>query len=191
MKLSGTLIKILSSQMIKESWANGVAHNIGQALCYYVSPSSGCLIACSTIQSLLNDEWQLPEIQQAIRDLNLTMNNRIDTIDNNLGFPPKLEDIKDNYYLPYVPTEPEAEQKKIDSYSSEALDNVISAEVLFPKGDILIPAKVISREHDPDGILIGARPHNPILDTCIYNVEFPDGHVQSYSANIIVKIIVK
>lgn len=74
----------------------------------------------------------------------------------------------------------------MDSYSSEAYDNLISAEVLLP--DIL-SANVISREHDLDDILIGARHPNPILDTCIYNVEFPDGHVESYSANIIAKNI--
>ncbi len=30
---------------------------------------------------------------------------------------------------------------------------------------------------------------NPILDTHMYNMEFPDGHMKSYSANVIAENI--
>jgi hypothetical protein len=51
-------------------------------------------------------------------------------------------------YLVYEPVEEEATQPELDEVTPEALDSLISAEVLLPKGDILIPAKVISRKQD-------------------------------------------
>jgi hypothetical protein len=41
------------------------------------------------------------------------------------------------------------------------------------------------RKRDRDGNLIGKANHNPILDTRLYTVEFPDGKEAEYSANII------
>jgi hypothetical protein len=71
----------------------------------------------------------------------------------------------------------------MDSYTPETFDNLISAKVLLPKGDVLVPAKVISRKCDLEGRPIGNMHGNPMLDTWIYNVEFPDGQVKSYSTN--------
>jgi hypothetical protein len=49
----------------------------------------------------------------------------------------------------------------------------------------LTKAKVISRKRDADGNLVGHRHHNPILDTREYEVEFPDGAVDTFMANLI------
>ena len=49
--------------------------------------------------------------------------------------------------------------------------------------------KVISRKRDADGKVIGKSNSNPILDTRIYQVKFPDGAVAEYSANIIAENI--
>ncbi len=97
---------------------------------------------------------------------------------------PELAEGEENY-LEYEPIEPEATQQDIDEVTPEVLDSLISAEVLLLKGDVLLPAKVIARKRDAEGNLIGRENVNPILDTRIYDVQFPDGHVESYSANII------
>jgi hypothetical protein len=41
------------------------------------------------------------------------------------------------------------------------------------------------RKHDNEGNLIGCSNANPILDTCVFEVQFPDGHIAEYSANIL------
>jgi hypothetical protein len=45
----------------------GVAHRVGQALCYFILPESGIPIAQSTIQPLTQDEWKLESIKQDVR----------------------------------------------------------------------------------------------------------------------------
>ena len=49
--------------------------------------------------------------------------------------------------------------------------------------------KVKSRKRDSDGNPIGRSNSNPILDTRVYQVEFPDGDVAEYTANVIAENI--
>ena len=46
-------------------------------------------------------------------------------------------------------------------------------------------AKVIRRSIGPDGKIVGAFNENPMLNTLVYDVEFPDGTVKQYAANVI------
>ena len=46
-------------------------------------------------------------------------------------------------------------------------------------------AKVSKRVRDANGRLIGSHDDNPMLNTSLYEVEFPDGAVKQYAANII------
>jgi hypothetical protein len=46
---------------------------------------------------------------------------------------------------------------------------------------------VIKRSRDGDGLWTGCRNSNPILDTRQYEVEFFDGSVDTYTANVIVE----
>ena len=50
-------------------------------------------------------------------------------------------------------------------------------------------AKVKCRSKDGDGEIIGIYDNNPILNTMVYDVEFPDGEVREYSANTIAENI--
>ena len=66
-----------------------------------------------------------------------------------------------------------------------AYDKLIHMELMLPQGDRLVPAKVIGRTIDPTGRTVGTYNDNPIINTCVYDVEFPDGEVKEYSANVI------
>ena len=46
-------------------------------------------------------------------------------------------------------------------------------------------ARVIGRLVDPEGCTVGTYNDNPILNTLVYDVSFPDGEVKEYSANVI------
>ena len=56
---------------------------------------------------------------------------------------------------------------------------------MLPKGDTLVTGKVKSRKRGVDGELIGRSHQQPILDTRLYEVEFPEGEVNTYTANVI------
>ena len=50
-------------------------------------------------------------------------------------------------------------------------------------------AKVVSRVKDNAGNIVGSYHNNPILDTRVYDIMFPDGAVSQYAANVIVEYI--
>ena len=66
------------------------------------------------------------------------------------------------------------------------LDMYLNMEVLLPQdGEHERAAKVVERSKDDRGNIKGSSNDNPILNTRVYNVMFPDGAVQQYGANVI------
>ena len=70
---------------------------------------------------------------------------------------------------------------------STAFDKFLGVYVTLPgdDGESRVLARVKDRKRDHDGALIGKTHSNPILNTSVYNVETPDGHLQEYNANVI------
>jgi hypothetical protein len=64
-------------------------------------------------------------------------------------------------------------------------DHLIHSEVRLPQRDHMKSATVKGRSLNEKGELIGTYNSNPILNTLVYDVEFPDGEIKEYSANII------
>ena len=64
-------------------------------------------------------------------------------------------------------------------------DYWIHAEVSLPQGEKMRSAKVVGRSKDSDGNISGTYDDNPHLNTMTYDVEFPDGEVREYAANVI------
>ena len=54
-------------------------------------------------------------------------------------------------------------------------------------GDKMQTGKVVVHKRGPDGEVKGVANTNPILDTRTYDVEFPNGEITEYSANVIAK----
>ena len=66
---------------------------------------------------------------------------------------------------------------------------LISAKVLLPHEGKVQKGKVIGRSYNDDGNLLGEYNTNPLLNSIIYNVEFPDRQLREYSASTIAQII--
>ena len=64
-------------------------------------------------------------------------------------------------------------------------DTLIHSEVLLSHGEDFQMAKVLRRSVNPEGRVIGNTNDNPLLNTLMYDVEFPDGNIKKYAANII------
>ena len=72
----------------------------------------------------------------------------------------------------------------VDEYADYAA--YINSEVLLPQdGEHMRAARVIGTVLDDDGREKGRYDPNPILDTRVYEVMFPDGAVEQYAANLI------
>ena len=66
-----------------------------------------------------------------------------------------------------------------------AYDKILHAEVCLQKGDNMAVGKVTNRAIRPNGGVAGTYDDNPHLNTMIYEVEFPDGELKEYAANVI------
>ena len=64
-------------------------------------------------------------------------------------------------------------------------DKIINAEVMIQNGDEMGMGKVTRRSLYADGRTTGTYHDNPFLNTITYDVEFPNGQVKEYGANII------
>lgn len=69
-------------------------------------------------------------------------------------------------------------------------DTLINAELMLQNAGESQPARVTGRAVNPhDGNIHGTWNENPIMNTIMYDVEFPDGTVKEYAANIIAENI--
>lgn len=66
-----------------------------------------------------------------------------------------------------------------------AYDRLIHAELILPQGENLRTATVTGRSIGPDGLTTGTFNESPVLNSIVYDVQFPDGEVKEYAANVI------
>ena len=81
---------------------------------------------------------------------------------------------------------------KQDDKTMEDLDKYIGAQVVLPGKDrVEVLCKVKGRKRDANRILIGECNGNPILDSCIFQVEHLDGQVEEYATNVIAESLMR
>lgn len=176
----------------------GVAHNIGQSMCYYVLKSNGSFIARSTVIPIPDCDLQSNDVKEQMKvftdKLHASIGNHDKAVIN--GAVVNSDDpYRDSLYLDpsddevtypwdtdlleqHINDENESTQKDLDEY--------IGTNVVLPGPDGLeVLCQVKGRKRNADGTPIGKSNPNPILDTRIFEVEYPDGHVDSYATNII------
>jgi Reverse transcriptase (RNA-dependent DNA polymerase) len=164
----------------------GVSHRVGQALCYWILPESGEPISRTTVQSIPDDEFSTQRLTDNLQKFDSAVSDRLDRGTNDIldtvCLPTRHLDVVDPGFESFDADflHPEAED-----FDAEAFDNYISAQVLLPKGDSLVSGQVIKRKRDSNGNPIGHSNNNPLLDTRVYEVQFPDGTEQEYTANLI------
>ena len=64
-------------------------------------------------------------------------------------------------------------------------DNMLNSEVSMHLNKMMSTGKVARRSLGPDGRTTGSYGNNPMLNTVVYDVDFPDGGSREYSANAI------
>ena len=71
-------------------------------------------------------------------------------------------------------------------------DLMIGIEVLMPLGeDGQRLCKVLRKSVDAEGKSTGIYDDDPSLNTIIYDIEFPDGHIEQYGANLIAQNVIE
>ena len=166
----------------------GPSFDIGPAMCAKFLKENGEVVHRSTYRPLTKDELESPKIKDDMTRFNQAINDRHgegityeDTKDPILKdyMTPHLSRYEDDHGggLEHAPDEEEIDASTYDQY--------VNAEVLLPHGGKMATGKVVGRKRDHEGNLIGKHNPYPILDTRVYEVEFPDGSEASYAANVI------
>ena len=180
----------------------GPAHHVGQAFCSYLLLPNGHIITRSSVipiadEDLVNDSMK-DQCTNFMKQVNEKIGNAKQPIyddkePNRIYFDAfddsQLEDdseyVYDQEIIEAMPTE-------IDEPYIESLDEYIGTNVIIPgitPGIEPVLAKIRGRKRDNDGNVVGQKHSNPLLDTRVYQLEFPDGRVEEYSMNIILENI--
>jgi len=166
----------------------GPAIDIGPCYTRKILKPNGQVVYRSTVRSLTPDEIKDPEEKKAREAFDTALLLR-------LGGPATWEDLvmdpefETPAFHPYEDAsggsfEPKQDEDDLKD-APDTFDQYVGAEVLLPTGDRQATGRVIGRKRDLDGVPRGQANANPILDTRVYTVEFPDGDIGEYAANMI------
>ena len=176
----------------------GVAHRVGQSMCYWVLTSTGKFIARSTVIPIPDVDLEVTTLKERMEKFTLSVNDVIGNHEKAVVEGEVISD--DNIYADALnfdnnedgityPWDKELEDiplhEEDDAHMAD-LDEYINANVVLPgKDGVEVLCKVKGRKRDSTGSLIGKYNQNPILDTRVFKVEHPDGSVDEYATNVI------
>ena len=182
----------------------GVASNVGQAMCYWILIANGEYIARSTVIPIPEEDLAADVTKALMSKFTSSVHDVIgdhstaiihqgnlndDTIYEELFVDDNPDD--DGITYPWDVELSDIPLKDDNDVELEALDKYIGAHVVLPgrDGATTVLAEIKGRKRDSNGQLIGTSNPNPILDTRVYNLEFPDGHTEAYPTNIIAEAL--
>lgn len=179
----------------------GISHRVGSSLCYFILAQSGNVISSTTVQHVVHTDTTDTTAQRAIADFDTVINARLtDTnfvdhanADSGLYIQDVPDTPADHPRRGLIPSDTEygdmIEEDSPDADDHPDFDNYIHANLLLDVGGEKMHGRVIRRAKDVDGAKKGRAHPNPMFDTRAYMIEFRDGSVGEYTANIIAENI--
>ncbi len=169
----------------------GPIKNEGNEMAQAVLTSKGTVVPRRTMRRLTTGELNSESEKRKREIFDDVIRSKLG---DSMNFPPQRKDVKD--HIPYSddddpdPLDLPDDDDPVDSdgtsvFEKPITDKWIHAELHLPQGESIQSAKVIGRAMDSEGNLIGKYDDNPMLNTLVYDVEFPDGEIKEYSANVI------
>ena len=178
----------------------GPSHGIGQAFCSYLLTDKATFIARSSVIPVPDEELNTDIVRQNCVNFMASVEQKIGNHKDPLFVHDKPDliyyepfgdtPIEDETILPYGDEIETAKTLNIDEEYLESLDEFIGANVVIPgstPGIEPVIAVIKGRKRDHDGNVIGRANANPILDSRIYELQFPDGRVEDYAMNVIIE----
>jgi len=162
-----------------------VAKDCTDEMAFVVLPISGVPITRKSVWAIPDDDLKNPVIAARLADYDTAINEWLKPME---GRKPSDESFPDppKFLFEGDEEEPlEGDPEEDPEYTPEELDEYLSAEVMLPCGGETVRATIKKRARDDMGRPVGLRNDNPILDTRLYEVEFPDGSRETYNTNLI------
>ena len=174
----------------------GPAHTIGQSFCSYILIENGQYIAQSLVvgieESLLEGQQLKEQMQLFTESVEVKIGNSRQPMYNQddpdaiyYSIMNEDRDANENV-LPYGEELVDVKTKEVDQAYLESLDKYIGSEVVMTGRDgVPVLTKVVKRKRDANGDPIGEANPNPIMDSRIYELEYPDGRIEEFGVNVI------
>jgi hypothetical protein len=185
----------------------GVSHRVGSDLCYWLITESGKIISRTSVEHVTRDDYLEPDTEKKIKDFNTALEERLDDknfkVEGNIGPNDWLLDIENEKYdLNYgamatdgvTPTDEDYgdmlhdERPEADIFEEDPkmIDKYLGVEMKMDVGTGQErTGRVIKRARGPDGRVVGRHHSNPLFDTSLYEVQFGEGDIEKYTANVI------
>ena len=174
----------------------GPARGEGNEMCQWVLKSNGRIVPRRSLRPLTVAELHSSTEIQRRQTFNELIKKKLgDSInppkeevmevndDNGLNFDTYEDEDTEELPIPEIEDAVDANGRLIDQ--QPAYDKLINAEVMLQQGEDTVSCTVKQRSVGPDGRTSGTYDDNPYANTILYDVEFPDGQVKEYSANVI------
>ena len=167
----------------------GVADNCTEVMAFNILAPSGAVIVRNSVWALTPDDRTTPATVLQLANLDASITSKIGDQLTDGAIDPDLlgrwPTAPNDLLISDLEDEPLECSPTPDDFTPDSYDEYLTAEVLLPSGGELQKARIVGRKKDDDGMPIGKRNPNPILDSCMYEVEFPDGSTDAVTANII------
>ena len=179
----------------------GVSHRVGSDLCYWVATDSRQLVSKTSVEHVTQEDYLQADIRKQIDEFNQKLEDQLDDANFRLNIDEEadlsfLEDIEIDD-SGGVTTEhgvaPDDEEygdmlrgEQPEDDDEEAIDCYLNMELIMDVGTSgKRRGRVIKQSRGPDGEPIGRAHTNPLFDTREYDIEFTDGAIERYMANVI------
>ena len=158
-------------------------------MCWFVIIENGEYLARSSVIEVDKLAMQTQELQSQIKKFTSNLqskirNNKIPIFNpfkpDEIYYKPLGDNIlEEEVALPYGDELVDVKVENIDEPYMEELDSLIGSQVNLPdKSGIPLLVTVKKRKWDSQGHPVGKADDNPILDSRIYELEYPDGRVE-------------
>lgn len=186
-----------SAQQKLLGWWIGVATVSIDLMACYILTDSGKVVIRISVWALSKDEQRTPDIVVKLAELDKKIQEKLGDAVKDDNVNPKLiadlleppDYLFDDEEDVVEPAELDASKQDADNFTPESYDQYLTAQVLLPQGGEAMKATVIGHKRDQNGKPIGVRNSNPLLDTRLYEVEFPDGSTEEITANLIAETL--
>ena len=161
----------------------GPATGQGNMMSQYVLTEKGNVMPIQTLRRLLPSEMNSPFEIDKRKSFDSFITRKFGT-----PYSPPENGVSEDGLSPEYDWEKHLEEPSDipDADEFEDYENYVGMEVLLPQnGQHMQAARVVGLSKDSDGNEIGKSNMNPVLDSRVYDVMFPDGAVARYAANIL------
>jgi hypothetical protein len=170
----------------------GAAIDTGPAMARKILKKNGSVMYRPSVRPLTPDEIQSPPEKKDREEFDITIEKKFGTSMDKNDFKddpdyadfvtPTYECYEDDEFsssnMPYI--DDIKEEHDVDTY-----DQYVGAHVRVPIGGDIRSGKVVRRKRELDDTVRGRANANSMLDTRTYEIEFPDGRSDEYTANMI------